>query len=128
MAKSQATPAQTFGEFFRNKRVRLGFTLRAFCARYGFDPGYISRIERDLLPPSLDDEKLTGLARALKIGENSEEWVLFHDLAYSSKGKLPKDIQKDREAAPLLPAFFRTMRNSKMDKKKLEELIGLLNK
>lgn len=128
MTKSQLGTIDSFGSFFRKKRIAQGFTLRAFCTRYGYDPGNISRIERDILPPSLDDEKLAGYATALKIVRDGEEWVKFHDLAHVTKGKIPSDIKDDKEVAELLPAFFRTMRNKKIDKQKLEELIKLLKK
>jgi len=127
MKKSQDTSTQTFGEYFRAKRIALGFTLRAFCERYGYDPGNISRIERNILSPSLNDEKLAGYAAALKIKRESEEWVKFYDLAHTAKGRVPKDITKDKDVKDMLPAFFRTMRNKKLDRKKLEKLIKLLN-
>lgn len=127
VTKSQASN-QTFGEFFRHKRISLGFTLRAFCERYGYDPGNISRLERNILAPSLDDEKLAGYAAALKIKRGSEEWVFFYDLAHAAKGQLPSDIKGKQEISSLLPAFFRTMRNKKIDKNKLKKLVELLNK
>ena len=126
MTESQVHTALTFGEFFRTKRVGLGLTLRTFSERFGYDPGNISRLERNILPPSLDDEKLLGYATALQIKEDSQDWVMFHDLAHAAKGKLPKDIENDKEAINMLPAFFRTMRNKKIDRQKLEKLVELL--
>lgn len=128
MTKSQGVSAQNFGNFFREKRVASGLTLRNFCERYGYDPGNISRLERNILSPSVDDEKLAGYASALKIQRDSEEWVFFHDLAHAAKGKIPSDIKKDEDVVGILPAFFRTMRNKKIDKEKLEKLIQLLKK
>lgn len=126
--KSQQLQNQAFGEFFRKKRLDLGLTLRKFCELYNFDPGNISRLERNILPPTLDDEKLAGYATALKIKRDSEEWVLFHDFAHTAKGKIPNDIKNDKEVLDMLPAFFRTMRNRKVDRQKLEKLIELLKK
>ena len=126
VAKSQ--DYKTFGEFFRAKRISLGFTLRAFCERYNYDPGNVSRLERDILPPSIDEEKLAGYAAALKIKKETEEWAIFFDLAHLSKGSIPPDLKEDQVAPGLLPAFFRTMRNKKIDKKKLKKLIDLLEK
>ncbi|KKS88673.1 MAG: Helix-turn-helix domain protein [Microgenomates group bacterium GW2011_GWC1_43_11] len=117
--------AQNFGDFFRSKRISLGLTLRIFCERFGYDPGNISRLERNILPPTLDDEKLSGYAVALQIKRDSQEWVLFHDLAYTAKNSIPKDLRSDNQN--FLPAFFRTVRNKKMDKQKLQELIKFLN-
>src|SRR3989344_3869204 len=123
MNKHQTFTVQPFGEFFRSKRVALGLTLRAFCERYGYDPGNISRLERNILPPSLDDERLAGYAAALKISRGSEEWILFCDLAHTAKGKIPEDLKSDKDTVDLLPAFFRTMRNKKLDRDKLEKLV-----
>lgn len=128
MNKNQDTFNQNFGDFFRSKRVELGFSLRAFCERYGYDPGNISRLERNILPPTLDDEKLAGYAAALKIKRDTEDWIKFHDLAHTAKGQIPNDIKNQENINDLLPAFFRTMRNKKLDRKKLEQLIKLLEK
>src|SRR3989344_6510592 len=128
MNKSQDTTIQNFGEFFRTKRILLKLSLRAFCERYGYDPGNISRLERNMLPPTLDDEKLAGYATALKIKRDTEDWTRFHDLAHTAKGQIPTDIKNQENINDQLPAFFRTMRNKKLDRKKFEQLIKLLEK
>lgn len=127
MNKSQDPTIQTFGEFFRQKRIALGFTLRSFCERYNYDPGNISRLERNMLSPSIDTKKLEGYAVALKIQRDSEDWTIFFDLAHTAKGKIPQDIMKDPKIISMLPAFYRTARGEKMDKKKISQLIKLLN-
>lgn len=128
MDKGQDLTTPSFGEFFRSKRIASELSLRAFCERFGYDPGNTSRLERNILPPSLDDEKLAGYAKALGIAKGSEEWVLFHDLAHTAKGQLPADLKDDEQLAQFLPAFFRTMRNKKLDKDKLEKLVEILKK
>jgi transcriptional regulator with XRE-family HTH domain len=127
MTKSQVPAALTFGDFFRTRRVSLGLTLRTFSERFGYDPGNISRLERDILSPSIDKQKLKGYAVALKIPKDSEEWVNFFDLAHAAKGKLPEDILKDKRSVKYLPLLFRTARGKKLSKKKLEELVNLIN-
>ncbi len=117
----------TFGTLFRNKRVSLGFTLRSFCEKFNYDPGNISRLERNILSPSIDKRKLKGYALALKIPKDSEEWVNFFDLAHAAKGKLPEDILKDKRSVKYLPLLFRTARGKKLSTKKLEELVNLIN-
>lgn len=126
MTKSQAATAQTFGQFFRAKRIDLGLTLRAFCKRYGYDPGNISRLERNILSPSINEEKLEGYATALKISRESVEWTLFFDLAHAAKGAIPKDLQKDPHILSILPAFYRTARGEKLTRRKITQLITLL--
>lgn len=127
MTKSQASLARTFGEFFRQKRTTLGFTLRAFCERYHYDPGNISKLERNIISPTIDEEKLEGYAIALKIPRESSEWVLFFDLAHTTKGVIPKDLRKDPHVLSILPAFYRTARGEKLDRKKINQLIKLLS-
>jgi len=127
MNKSQGVSfPSTFGEFFRQKRISLGFTLRSFCERYGYDPGNISRLERGILPPTEDQDKLQALAKALGLKEESSEWVTFFDLAYISKGKIPSDILSKPRATEHLPLLFRTARGKKLSKKKLQALIKIL--
>lgn len=126
MDKSQV-PTQNFGAFFRSKRIALGLTLRTFCERFGFDPGNISRLERNILSPSLDDEKLAGYAMALQVKRDTEDWVKFHDLAHIAKGQVPKDIRDNPELIKFLPAFYRSARGEKLTKEKIEKLIDLLN-
>lgn len=128
MNENEVPAALTFGDFFRTKRVGLGLTLRTFSERFGYDPGNISRLERNILSPSLDDEKLAGYAMALQIKKDSEEWVLFHDLAHTAKGALPKDLLKNQQILSILPAFYRTVRGEKLNKNKIKELIRLLSK
>ena len=127
MTKSQDTPIQTFGEVFRQKRIALGFTLRSFCERYSYDPGNISRLERNILSPSIDKEKLAGYATALKIPRDSEEWTIFFDLAHAAKGRVPEDILSSRQAPRFLPLLFRTARGQRLSKKKLQELVNVIN-
>lgn len=105
----------------------MGFTLRSFCERYSYDPGNISRLERNILSPSIDKEKLAGYATALKIPRDSEEWTLFFDLAHAAKGRVPKDILSREEASRFLPLLFRTARGQRLSKKKLQELVNLIN-
>lgn len=124
--KSQGLNSHEFGEFFRNKRIELGLTLRSFCEKYQYDPGNISRLERGIMPPTVDDEKLEGYALALKIKRDTPDWTMFFDLAHTARGVLPKDIMKDVEILALLPAFYRTARGEKLNKNKIRQLLKLL--
>ncbi|MBU2051732.1 helix-turn-helix domain-containing protein [Patescibacteria group bacterium] len=119
---------QNFGEFLRLKRIELGFTLRSFSFRFNYDPGNISRLERNILPPSLDNDKLAALATALQIKRGSEEWIFFHDLAHIAKKQIPQDIIDNAGVNKILPLLFRTVRGKKLSKEKLSQLIKLLKK
>jgi transcriptional regulator with XRE-family HTH domain len=117
----------SFGEFFRSKRLDLGLTLRDFSLRYGYDPGNISRLERNILSPTLDEEKLKGYAKALQLKRESPEWVTFFDLAHVAKGTIPKDIRENENIATFLPAFYRSARGKRLTKTDVEKIIQLLN-
>lgn len=127
MKISQDISTQSFGEYFRLRRVSLGYTLRSFSQQFGYDPGNISKIERDMLAPSLDKSTLLGYARALKIKPESEEWVMFHDLANLSKDKIPEDIANQTNSYKYFPLLFRTMRGKKLTREQLERLLDLIN-
>jgi len=126
MPNKQALDTRGFGECFRSKRIAQGLTLRGFCERFGYDPGNISRLERNLLPPSLDDQKLAGYAKALNIEKGSEDWVIFHDLAHTAKGQIPTDIRDNQNVMSFLPAFYRTARGEKLTQEKINALLTLL--
>lgn len=128
MNKKQPDTSINFGLLFRSKRISLGFTLRSFCERYHFDPGNISKLERNILPPTIDEEKLEGYAESLKISKGSSEWIEFFDLAHIARGTVPQDIKNNPKIMSFLPAFYRTARGEKLDKKKIQKLIELLNK
>lgn len=121
-------PEINFGDFFREKRLEKGFTLRSFCGRFGYDTAYISRIENNKMkPPS--GEKLSVLAESLGLERNSRDWVNFFDLAYKAKNNLPKDIiQRAPEIISMLPAFLRTPDGKKVSKEKVEKLMEFLTK
>lgn len=116
----------TFGDFFKGKRIAAGYTLRRFCAEFGFDPGNISKLERGLLQPS--DAKLAEYARCLVIQPGSQDWQEFHDLAATSKGRLPADILDDTELVAKLPLVYRTIRNEKPTSEQLDNLIEIVRK
>lgn len=127
MTKGKISASQNFSEFFRSRRISLGFTLRAFCEKYNFDPGNISKLERGILSPTIDQEKLEGYALALKISKDTPSWVTFFDLAHIARGTIPPDIKSNQKTITLLPAFYRTARGGKLTKEKIDKLMDLLN-
>ena len=114
-----------FNEFFKKKRIAIG-TVRQFAKKNGYDVAYISRLENGVTMPPKDAEKLGKLAMALEIIEGSDEWREFMDLAAVAKNELPLDLQNNVKVASVLPAFYRTLRNEKLDEEEANELLDLI--
>ena len=112
----------TFGEFFKAKRIALGKTLRQFCDEHDLDPGNTSKIERGKMAPPTSEEKLEKYAQYLHIRKGGQEWKTFTDLAAIGAGKIPADLQ-DHETLARLPVLFRKMRDRKFSEDDLNELI-----
>ncbi|MBW1613808.1 MAG: helix-turn-helix domain-containing protein [Deltaproteobacteria bacterium] len=116
--------AQNFGVFFKEKRRKLGLTLREFCRVNKLDPGNISKIERGLLPPPKSKEILIKYASALGINEGTDDWLIFCDLATVSAGKIPPDIVSNEQLMNALPVLFRTARGRNLSEEDLKNLVG----
>ncbi len=111
-----------FGQFFKKKRIERRMTLRQFCIENNFDPGNISKIERGILPPPTNYEKLEQYAKSLRIKEGSNDWYEFFDLASASLGRIPKEILSNKDLVSKLPLVFRTLRGQRLTKEQLEKL------
>jgi transcriptional regulator with XRE-family HTH domain len=120
--------AKAFGDFFKQKRVDLGLTLREFCRINGFDPGNISKIERGLLPPPQSNEKRMEYAKALGIEEETDDWLEFCDLAVMGAGKIPPYISSNEELMNALPILFRSIRRKELDEDDLETLVNSIKR
>lgn len=120
--------AKTFGNFFKQKRISRGLTLREFCRIYELDPGNISKVERGLTKPPQSKESLAKYAAMLGIKEDSEEWREFSDLAATSAGKLPDDVISNEEIMNALPVLFRTARNESLNEETLIKLVSTIKK
>ena len=117
-----------FGEFCRSKRLEKRITLREFCKQSGFDPAWISRIERGLLAPPRSKQLRAKLGIALGVEEASEGWNEFHDLADLCAGRLPDRVADDKRVVELLPVFFRAVGKTDMDKAELAKFIEALTR
>lgn len=114
---------EQFGEYFKQRRIESGQTLRSFCLDNGFDPGNISKLERSLLAPPQSESKLTEYASALGIEPGSDAWYEFFDKAAAERGRIPEDILSDAEVVDKLPVLFRTLRGKKVKKSDLLSLV-----
>lgn len=124
--ESMRKGANLFGDFVKSRRMERRLTLRKFCMEVGMDPGNFSKIERGILPPPQDREKLEKWAKVLQLTENSPQMDEFFDFAAISKGRLPDYVMDDQELARALPLIFRTVRGNKISDEQFEKLKDLI--
>lgn len=118
----------SFGNFFKERRISLGITLRQFCEKHGFDPGNISKLERGLFAAPQSGEKLEEYAKALELKQGSTEWIEFFDLAAISSRNWDVMKLKDDRLVDRLPLLFRTLDNKELTAEKLDEIIELIKR
>jgi transcriptional regulator with XRE-family HTH domain len=117
-----------YGEFVKEIRMNKEISLREFCKLAEMDASNWSKIERGLLAPPQDEEKLKKIARVLGIKIGSDTWKEMKDLANIDAGIIPEDIRSDEEVLKALPMFFRTMRSDKPTVEELDKLIEMIKK
>jgi transcriptional regulator with XRE-family HTH domain len=117
-----------FGDYFKQKRIEKGFTLREFCRTFHLDPGNISKLERGMLPPPESKEKMEEYASYLGLKRGADDWYQFFDLAAASKGIIPREFLDDEELVRSLPIIFRTFRSKKVSKQAVKDLMEMLRK
>jgi transcriptional regulator with XRE-family HTH domain len=117
-----------FGEFIKERRINKGISLREFCKRLEIDASNWSKVERGLLAPPQDQERLKEIARALGIKFGSALWREMKDKANIDAGIIPEDILSDEKVLNSLPMFFRTIRSEKPTPEDLDKLIDMIRK
>jgi len=102
---------QRFGPTIRSLRTERGISLRKFAARIGITPTYLSKIEREEVPPPAED-KIQLMAK--EMGQNPDELLA---LAGRVAADIPKLVQKNpkdmadflREASELSGKEFKRL-------------------
>jgi transcriptional regulator with XRE-family HTH domain len=112
-----------FGEFIKSLRIKRDIGLREFCRRLSIDASNWSKVERGLLSPPQDKDKLDQIAGVLNVEKGSELYNELTDKASIAAGIIPKDILSDKETLNSLPMFFRTVRSEKPTPEELKKLI-----
>jgi transcriptional regulator with XRE-family HTH domain len=117
-----------FGEFVKERRIKKGISLREFCKLLEVDASNWSKVERGLLSPPQDEEKLRRIAKLLDIKVGSPTWKEMKDLASIDAGIIPEDIRSDQTVLKSLPMFFRMLRSDKPTSEELDKLIEMVRK
>ncbi len=97
----------TFGEFIRDRRDELGYSVRKMAEILGMTPVYLSDIERG--NRHAPKKFLDKLVEVLMIGE--EELQDFYDLAAATRGFLYEDINPYLAQQPLARIALRKARD-----------------
>ncbi|HSZ56199.1 MAG TPA: helix-turn-helix domain-containing protein [Tepidisphaeraceae bacterium] len=116
----------TFGEFIKDKRIKLKVSLRSFCERHGYDPGNHSKLERGILNPPDDDNFMIKLAKALGIKKETGDWFDLHNYAAVARQQIPKELLDDAEVVDKLPVLFRTLQGEPLPPEKMDDLIDFI--
>ncbi|OQB51505.1 MAG: Helix-turn-helix domain protein [Deltaproteobacteria bacterium ADurb.Bin151] len=117
-----------YGEFIKALRMKKEISLREFCKQVEMDASNWSKIERGVLAPPQDEEKLKRIARAAGIKIGSDTWKEMKDLANIDAGIIPDDIRSNDEVLKALPMFFRTIRSDKPTAEELDKLIDMIKR
>ena len=110
-----------FGTYIRERREGLladggGFGLRSLAGRIGIVPGYLSRIERELVPPP-GEQTIKALAEEL--GEDP-------DLLLALAGKVSSDVaQVILDRPTLIASLIRTL--ARVPDKSVRTILKYLN-
>lgn len=115
----------SFGEYFKQKRIELGVSLREFCRNHGLDHGNISKLERGRLTPPQNDDLLNKYALYLQLTADEQE--TFKELAKIGNKQIPEYLS-DEETLAKLPVFFRALRGTELTEDKLQNLIEMIRK
>lgn len=110
---------KTFGVFVKEKRIEKKITLREFCKQAELDPSNWSKVERELLKPPSDQDKLALIAIVLGFNYEDAEFQLLFDLAAAAF--IPKGLVEEK-ILDQLPLLFRTVRGEKPTNEELEKL------
>ncbi|MGD9577949.1 MAG: helix-turn-helix domain-containing protein [Syntrophorhabdus sp.] len=117
-----------FGEYIKKRRLEKDLTLREFCRRLDEDASNWSKVERGVMGPPQDKEKLRKIAIILGIKENSDDWKELTTMASIGAGVIPEYIMSDKNIVDALPVFFRTIGSVKPTKEEIEELIQTIKR
>lgn len=117
-----------FGRNIKELRLRKRLSLREFSRQINMDASNWSKIEREVMPPPQDEEKLMKIAKVLGITLESDQYSTLGDLAAIDSGIIPRDLLNDEETLKSLPIFFRTIRNKRPTEEQLRDLIESMRK
>jgi len=118
----------TFGDFVKERRLKLELTLRAFSNLIQMDAANYSKIERGVLEPPEPGVRLDLFRKALQIQPDSEEDRELNRLAELGKNRIPTGLRSNQVAMAGLPVLFRSLEEAELTEEKFNELVEFLKK
>ena len=107
----------------RGLRLRAGFGLRTFAETVGLKPSNLSRLETGRMAPPTSAERLTQIAKALDLGEESPEFRKLNDLAASARpGTVPPDVGDYAARQAGVPLLLRTAKGKQLNEEEFRRL------
>lgn len=100
----------SLGSFLRNRRERVGKTLRGFAAELGIAAPYLHDIEKDNRIPA--DRLLPALVKGLSLSEEDE--VLLYDLIGQRRNGVYPDLSSYIQKTDLARVALRKARDYKI--------------
>ncbi len=117
-----------FRNYVKSRRLELGITLREFCKQIDEDPSNWSKVERGVLGPPEQLDKLHRISNALGYADDSEETKELFSLADIDRGRIPRAIMHDEALVAHLPVLFRSINSSPLNTEELLSLADLIRK
>lgn len=117
-----------FGRYLKERRIARRLTLRAFSEAIGMDPSNYSRMERGLLQPPANPDRLATIAQLLAVPQGSAEYREMARLAALGRGEIPPAIRSNESVLAKLPVLFRTLEGDPVDEASLDELFEAMKK
>lgn len=116
---------ETFGTYLRKLRLAKGMGLRSFAKQVELLPSNLSSIEAGRANPPRSVDALKRIVKRLGLTEDGPEWSKLFDLA-AKPGQIQADVQEylgEINATEELPLMARTIKNEKLTKHQIEQLI-----
>lgn len=114
-----------FGTYLKKIRLEKGYGLRKFAKLINILPSNLCHIETGRQSPPRSTEWLKKVLKVLGIKEGGEEWNKFFELQ-TKRGEIPADVKEyfiQKNALDAVPLMARTIKNKKLTRKQIEQII-----
>jgi transcriptional regulator with XRE-family HTH domain len=114
---------KTFGQFLRQRREELGFTVRGFAKDIDIMPSYLSDVEKGNRHAPANRLEII----RIKLGIPEEERQLFEDMASATRGNGCPDINPYLDKKEIARVALRKARDKDISDEKWEEILKIID-